>query len=72
MFNWNADTAKGESVVSDHFRMYWAITIPLTALVLAFYGIWLQRSRLSNLKLGVCLRGIRGREKASKDIEKND
>jgi hypothetical protein len=40
MFNWNA--TEGEKVIQDRFYIYWAVTIPLTIVVLAVWTIWVR------------------------------
>lgn len=39
-FNFSGDT--GSQVVNPHFRYYWAAAIPLTACVLAMYGVYVR------------------------------
>lgn len=41
MFNWQADS--GITVVSPRFWIYWAITLPLTIVVVLVWFIWIQR-----------------------------
>jgi hypothetical protein len=40
MFNW--DATEGEKVVENRFYIYWAVTIPLTIVVLAVWAIWVR------------------------------
>ena len=40
MFNWQA--AKGESIVTSRFWIYWAVTDPLTLTVLTIWLTWLH------------------------------
>ncbi|KAF2035891.1 hypothetical protein EK21DRAFT_53237 [Setomelanomma holmii] len=40
MFNWQA--AKGVSVLSSRFWIYWAVTVPLTLLVFSIWLFWLR------------------------------
>jgi len=41
IFNWQADS--GTTVVSHRFWIYWAITVPLTIVVVLVWFIWIQR-----------------------------
>jgi hypothetical protein len=38
MFNWHAKD--GDKVLSDNFWIYWAFTLPVTALVLLVWATW--------------------------------
>ncbi|KAH7357139.1 hypothetical protein BKA65DRAFT_221606 [Rhexocercosporidium sp. MPI-PUGE-AT-0058] len=38
MFNWHA--AAGEHILSNNFWVYWAVTLPITALVLLIWAAW--------------------------------
>ena len=40
MFNWQAPP--GSKILSSHFWIYWAVTIPLTLFVLTVWTLWLQ------------------------------
>ena len=40
LFNWQADT--GDLVVSTRFWVYWAISIPLTVVVVLLWIIWIR------------------------------
>jgi hypothetical protein len=39
-FNW--DATEGEKVINNRFYIYWVVTIPLTIVVLAAWGIWVR------------------------------
>jgi hypothetical protein len=39
LFEWNGDP--GTSVLSDRFWVYWAVTLPLTAVILFIWLTWL-------------------------------
>lgn len=40
MFNWQA--AQGQSVVGPRFRIYWAVTVPFTLIILLVWFSWLE------------------------------
>lgn len=40
LFNWQASTER--EIAGPYFWMYWAITIPLTLLVLGSWAIWIH------------------------------
>lgn len=45
MFDWKAGPES--NVMSRHIWIYWAVTIPLTLLVLLIWVIWMKRQYLS-------------------------
>ena len=59
MFNWQAPP--GTNILSSRFWVYWAVTIPLTLLVLTVWLFWLHlhksdtsdHSRMRSLKRGL-------------------
>jgi hypothetical protein len=42
MFSWSQSSSdtQGESVVSNKFWIYWAVTVPLTLLVMVLWRVW--------------------------------
>lgn len=40
MFNWQSGSEMSSSSVSSHFWIYWAVSIPLTIITLAGWGMW--------------------------------
>ena len=41
MFSWSESSSQsGPSVVSNRFWIYWAVTIPLTILVIIIWRVW--------------------------------
>ena len=51
MFNWASENAR--NIINPHFRIYWAVTVPLTLLTFVFYGMWqliYKRNRNQNNK----------------------
>ena len=47
MFNWQASA--GTNVLSSRFWVYWAVTVPLTLIVLAVWYFWLRQHRSHDL-----------------------
>ena len=41
LFDWQA--SRDSSIVSEHFWIYWAVTIPLTVVVIAIWFVWITR-----------------------------
>jgi hypothetical protein len=46
MFNWNP--SPDSKVMSQYVWVYWAVTIPLTLVVILIWIIWMQRKYLSD------------------------
>ena len=61
VFQW--DAPKGESVVSKRFWVYWAVTIPVTLLVIIPWAVWTRQRASDNRR-----RLREAREKFKKDI----
>jgi hypothetical protein len=40
LFNWRA--VEGESLVDSRFWLYWAVTLPLTLVVIVIWGVWIK------------------------------
>jgi hypothetical protein len=55
----------GDSSVSNHFWIYWAVTIPVTVIIVAIWYIWEKRRETKYDKEDTDL------EKGSEDMEKN-
>ena len=51
LFRWDAPLSK-DGIVSRHFWIYWAVTVPLTIVVLVVGYLWtraqIQRSKIKN------------------------
>ena len=43
VLNWDA---KSRDIATEHFWVYWAITIPLTFVVMSFSLLWMVRDQL--------------------------
>ena len=47
LFNWSADS--GQDVLTNRFWVYWALTIPLTVVVMAIWWIWIGWRERKNI-----------------------
>jgi hypothetical protein len=45
-----SETVDLSLVVSSHFWIYWAVTVPLTIIVVLIWRVWLKWERLKELK----------------------
>lgn len=61
MFNWQASA--NDPVLSSRFWVYWAVTVPLTLLVLAVWLFWLRQHKTREETSG--LRSKKSEEKKS-------
>ena len=55
VFNWV--TASGNPIISNRFWIYWAVTLPLTFLVLLIWIVWLVYTTRKNRAADIEARG---------------
>ena len=69
LFNWQA--SENASILSDHFWIYWAVTVPLTIAVIAVWFVWITRKMNRHAKEDAAA-GISDQELFSKSNEKKE
>jgi hypothetical protein len=50
IFDFSSSTSTGSVTVSSNFWMFWAVTIPLTLIVLAIWKLWMRFVSRSSLE----------------------